>query len=941
MFHRLQFTRRSRKFMTVFAVCVAALAMLIVASPASANIIGDISETAINTFYSLLANVVIVWVSTVGLMVALLSHILVVVSAYNEFITVDVVEVGWSLVRDITNMFFIIALLVIAAGTILRIENYRYNRLLAKVILMAFLVNFSRLIAGFLIQSAQVVTITFVNAYRDALFGNLAELFGITKILSFASDVNSFGEIGTDLGTILGSLVAGLAVMITAFVVTLAYVIVFAVRIVTLWILVIMSPFAFASRILPNTEGFYRQWWQRFGKAVVMGPVAAFFLWLSLAIVVSTGTTSLEGIGAQTEQYEREQETIGQAPVAGFANEIFSLQTFTPFLIAVIFMMTGLRYAVSSSEFGGQWAMKFATGAALGASGINFVRDRTIRPIQGYLATRRQMQDNRVRQRAETLTAFADRRTAGSLLASRGTREQARAAAQRYEKQRSDTFSRERGLDLRTDQQLNQDLAVARSPRERDAIVQELQRRGGLSLQNTTHAQALQEFMNNKRYSAQQRDQLLDQIEKQNVGTMTVQELRTMAASGIETSMRNAITELERRKQLDPANAGDVGLINQYRASVQNLPQRLGEFDDALKRSNPRMALETIYNGFRNGAADINRMIEDINQGKFNDKNLTRRDFAQMRVQLERADRFSPDQARSYYANQIASASRTAEELQQRIENLRPDARNAAFNNANLTPANLSDDKQRVIAEGGFIDEAYLGDQTRSRYFVSNNAGRVAQLAKDGRLSRRSITNGQVMQEMMDNRRIGRSVLNEAAKANPETRELLRNSALRVVQTMNADAGAVADNSERGRRENSRRETLMDLAEGGQVRDAAGNEVSILDVAYDGLQAAQQANARHARQSAIRRAGDSFTRSDTTRMTNEALRDFVIHATPAALFKIADRNPDLAKEMADRKRLVRTKSAGDSLYGEPLDQDDLDSITRQVDNQLRRNDRGI
>ena len=48
--------------------------------------------------------------------------LLIQVSKYNSFLDANVVSIGWVLVRDVANMFFILIMLVIAFGTMLKLR---------------------------------------------------------------------------------------------------------------------------------------------------------------------------------------------------------------------------------------------------------------------------------------------------------------------------------------------------------------------------------------------------------------------------------------------------------------------------------------------------------------------------------------------------------------------------------------------------------------------------------------------------------------------------------------------------------------------------------------------------------------------------------------------------------------------------------------------------
>ena len=76
-----------------------------------------------------LAWIVYGFVWAIGILFTFLVHQLQLVFEWSHFIDVRTVEIGWGIVRDLCNMFFILILLVIAFATILRRESYSAKRL--------------------------------------------------------------------------------------------------------------------------------------------------------------------------------------------------------------------------------------------------------------------------------------------------------------------------------------------------------------------------------------------------------------------------------------------------------------------------------------------------------------------------------------------------------------------------------------------------------------------------------------------------------------------------------------------------------------------------------------------------------------------------------------------------------------------------------------------
>lgn len=231
------------------------------------------------------------WIaSLIGKILVLMIGVLLAVVQYNGFNDSLAIREGWVVVRDVCNMFFVLVLLVIAFGTILRIENYKYNRLLSKLIIMAILVNFSRLIAGFFIDISQVVMLTFVSAFAEASVQNFTTMFKLQEMLAFVpteveGEITNFSA-PTNAEKVAIPLFAAVMLLI-ACMTMIAMVVVFLMRIIMLWILVVLSPLAYMLAVLPIGQRHSSTWWTTFGKWVTTGPVLAFFLWLALTVLPS------------------------------------------------------------------------------------------------------------------------------------------------------------------------------------------------------------------------------------------------------------------------------------------------------------------------------------------------------------------------------------------------------------------------------------------------------------------------------------------------------------------------------------------------------------------------------------------------------------------------------------------------------------------------------
>src|SRR3989344_3686132 len=252
---------------------------------------------------------------------------------------------GWSLTRDLVNMLFILILIVIGFATILRIEAYNYRRLLVRLILMALLVNFSMVIARIVIDFANVAQFSFLpvaeagreihNFYQKIYAPNITEIIGAVNALETSSSLAA-------TMTILFQFTLELGVVITF----AAMAIFMLIRTVALWILIILSPFAYALYILPATTGYARMWWSTFIKYALFAPIMAFFLRLSFYIY-ENGLSFTGSAGGGMTAYLRALKTQGGGPTFQDA-----LQLGLVYMMILAFMWAGLIITRKMGIFG-------------------------------------------------------------------------------------------------------------------------------------------------------------------------------------------------------------------------------------------------------------------------------------------------------------------------------------------------------------------------------------------------------------------------------------------------------------------------------------------------------------------------------------------------------------------------------------------------------------
>ncbi|OQB44248.1 MAG: hypothetical protein BWY03_00304 [Parcubacteria group bacterium ADurb.Bin159] len=340
---------RNQKLFILFIVIF--LALLIFPSVTKADAIGFILRAVASLFMWL--------IHVLGRLLTAIISLLIAVAQYNNFINEPVVTRGWIIVRDVCNMFFIIVLLVIAFCTILGIEKYSYKKLLGGLILAAVLVNFSKLICGVIIDFSQVFMLTFVNAFKDVAAGNFATFLGIEELMQISGGEAENKIIGES--DVFMAAFMGLILTLVALIVVGVMFVMLAARIAVLWILIVISPLIFVAQVLPFSQTYSKQFWNKFTNQVIIGPVMAFMLWLALSIskVNLTDTNAL----LETESHN-----------SGFVNVVITKITELPNLLSYVFgvillftcLTVSQQLGVAGGKFAGQVAGKLE-GRAKGA----------------------------------------------------------------------------------------------------------------------------------------------------------------------------------------------------------------------------------------------------------------------------------------------------------------------------------------------------------------------------------------------------------------------------------------------------------------------------------------------------------------------------------------------------------------------------------------------
>ncbi|MFA5778012.1 MAG: O-antigen polymerase [Candidatus Paceibacterota bacterium] len=272
---------------------------------------GCFIQASYGIFYAIPA--FLLWLS------AYFFNVLVSITLYSKlFAGSTFISEAWAVVRDLSNIFFILILLYIAIKIILDLGGAEAKKMIARVIVIALLINFSMFFTGIIIDSANILALIFYNKidvqtknengtprdYSSAtgekdVAGGLVKAFDPTRLLTKEffdkakiQEVPGYSPIIRDQvppGILIGiTIVAGLLMGFAAYCFLWAG-FAFVGRMIELFVLIIFSPFAFMSFTVPKLASIeylgWEAWLKRLLKVSFMAPIFMFFLYFIFMLV--------------------------------------------------------------------------------------------------------------------------------------------------------------------------------------------------------------------------------------------------------------------------------------------------------------------------------------------------------------------------------------------------------------------------------------------------------------------------------------------------------------------------------------------------------------------------------------------------------------------------------------------------------------------------------
>jgi hypothetical protein len=266
----------------------------------------------------------------------------------------DMISYGWTLVRDLCNIAFIFTLIYASIEVILGRGDAK--KTITNVIIAALLVNFSLFFTKALIDISNLFAATFKSAIDAVVSGSgagtMSEFINV-RLQMTALYSGKFFSLADQTKSILNALIRTLLMLVTAYTFFQAALI-FLGRLVTLFFLMIFSPFGFVGMLGGKLSEFSSDWWKNMKDAMFVMPTFMFTLYIIMRLIGSDQFGNAISVGTS----------------GGVANLGWSIEQYFVFFLIIFLFQKAVKTAKDMAGDFGKLALTAGNtlaGAALGA----------------------------------------------------------------------------------------------------------------------------------------------------------------------------------------------------------------------------------------------------------------------------------------------------------------------------------------------------------------------------------------------------------------------------------------------------------------------------------------------------------------------------------------------------------------------------------------------
>ncbi len=264
--------------------------------------IGNIAQSAVNSAIANGANFFLAasswFVAITGAFLSISINITTHIGMIYE--TVTGIKSVWIVIRDLSSIFIIFALLYFSIKTIIGRGGNSLNELIIKIFLAGVLINFSLFFVRVAIDASNIISLQFYEAIAPETSQNwtVSQAIndgGLSNVFMQSLKIPKIYESkdalkGTDVAAGIGfAMIGGILVMITAGLSFLAAGIAFTARTAILLFVMALSPLFFVGMIFPEIKAKTKKLSDALYSQCVFMPVYLFLMYVSLRIISDSG----------------------------------------------------------------------------------------------------------------------------------------------------------------------------------------------------------------------------------------------------------------------------------------------------------------------------------------------------------------------------------------------------------------------------------------------------------------------------------------------------------------------------------------------------------------------------------------------------------------------------------------------------------------------------
>lgn len=189
----------------------------------------------------------------------------------------DAVFIVWRMIVGMANLSLVAIFLVVifSQATSVGLSAYGIKKMLPKIIIAAILINISFYLCAILVDVFNIIGASIkgiVNASMSAVKppeitagapGSLGtSIIGLVELVLLGGALAVTGTVGFLL-----------PIALSAFLSLFMLFVIVALRHVAVLLLIMVSPLAFATMVLPNTDGIFKKWWKALWTALALYPI--------------------------------------------------------------------------------------------------------------------------------------------------------------------------------------------------------------------------------------------------------------------------------------------------------------------------------------------------------------------------------------------------------------------------------------------------------------------------------------------------------------------------------------------------------------------------------------------------------------------------------------------------------------------------------------------